>query len=95
MSAYIIVRVNITDAEKFKGYQALTPAAIAAHNGKFLVRGGEVATLEGAEETSRVVVLEFETVEAAKVFYDSPEYMEARVAREGAADFHMIVVEGL
>ena len=95
MAAYVIARVTVTDAEKYKGYQALTPNAIAKNGGRFLARGGEVTTLEGAAEDRRVVVLEFETAEAAKAFYDSPEYREARAARENAADFEMIVVEGV
>ena len=95
MSAYVIARVNVTDLEKYKGYQALTPAAIAKNGGKFLARGGPVVTMEGEDESRRIVVLEFDTVDAAKAFYDSPEYREARDARENAADFQMIVVEGV
>ena len=95
MSAYVIARVNVTNPEKYKGYQALTPDAIAKNGGKFLARGGPITTMEGEEETRRVVVLEFDTVYAAKSFYDSPEYNEARAARENAADFQMIVIEGV
>ncbi len=95
MAAYVIARVNVTDPEKYKGYQALTPNAIAKNGGKFIVRGGAITTLEGEAENRRVVVLEFADVEAAKTFYDSPEYKEARDARENAADFQMIVVEGV
>ena len=95
MPAYVIARVNVTDPDKYKGYTALTPAAIVKNGGKFLVRGGPVVTMEGDDESRRIVVLEFDTVEAAKAFYDSPEYREARDARENAADFQMIVVEGV
>ena len=42
----------------------------------------------------RIVVTEFPDVEAAKQFYNSPEYQEARKHRLGACDFHMVVVEG-
>ena len=95
MPAYVIARVNVTDPDKYKGYTALTPAAIAKNGGKFLVRGGPVVTMEGDDESRRIVVVEFDTVEAAKAFYDSPEYREARDARENAADLQMIVVEGV
>lgn len=95
MTAYVIVRVDVTDPEKFKGYQALTPNAIAKNGGRFIVRGGEVTTLEGADETRRVVVLEFETVAAAKAFWNSPEYEEAKAARANAADFQAFIVEGV
>ncbi|MBT6314437.1 MAG: DUF1330 domain-containing protein, partial [Alphaproteobacteria bacterium] len=37
MTAYVIARVNVTNPEKYKGYQALTPDAIAKNGGKFLV----------------------------------------------------------
>ena len=95
MPAYIIARVNVTDAEKFKGYQALTPNAITKNGGKFVVRGGDIVTLEGEPETRRVVVLEFADVAAAKAFWNSPEYSEANAARENAADFQAFIVEGL
>ena len=95
MSAYVIAQVNVTNLEKYKGYQALTPNAIAKNGGKFLVRGGPVITMEGDDDSRRVVVLEFDDVAAAKAFYDSPEYREARAARKNAADFQMIIVEGV
>ena len=95
MPAYVIARVNVTDPDKYKGYKSLTQAAIVKNGGKFLVRGGPVVTMEGDDESRRIVVVEFDTVEAAKAFYDSPEYREARDARENAADLQMIVVEGV
>jgi uncharacterized protein (DUF1330 family) len=94
MTAYIIASVNVTDPEKYKGYQALTPGAIAKHGGRFVVRGGEMEVLEGHWSRPRVVVLEFDSVDAAKNFYNSADYAAARKARAGAAEFSMIVVEG-
>ena len=93
MAAYVIA--HLTDAENYKGYQALTPDAIAKNSGRFLVRGGPVITIEDDEESRRVVVLEFEYVDAARAFYNSPEYREARNARENAAEMQMIIVEGM
>lgn len=95
MPAYMIARINVTDPEKYEGYKALSPAAIAAYGGKFLARGGEVSMLEGEPEDRRVVIVEFPSVEQAKIFYDSPEYLEARAARAGAAEGQFMVVEGL
>jgi len=40
-------------------------------------------------------VVEFENLEAAKAFYESPEYQAAIKLREGAATFNMIAVEGI
>lgn len=95
MSAYVVVEVDITDPERFKDYQAMVPATIAAFGGKYLVRGGEVETLEGSWNPSRVVVLEFESVEQAKRWWDSDEYREARDLRQATSAANMIVVQGV
>jgi uncharacterized protein (DUF1330 family) len=95
MTAFVIASVNVTNPEKYKDYMALTPAAISKHGGKFVVRGGNPEILEGEWQRPRVVVLEFPSREAAKKFYDSVEYTEARSKREGAAEFSMIVVDGV
>lgn len=95
MTAYVIVETDITHPEQYELYKAASPAAIAAGGGRFLVRGGELAVLEGDWSPSRVVVLEFEDLEAAKRWYDSQAYQEARKLREGAAKFRMIAVQGV
>jgi len=95
MPAYIIVETDIHDPEQYEQYKAASPGAVAAGGGKFVVRGGEIAVLEGDWEPKRLVVLEFEDLEAVKRFYDSPEYQAAKRLREGAADLNMVAVEGL
>ena len=42
-----------------------------------------------------LVLLEFPDLEAAKRFYESPEYQDAKRLREGAAGLNMVAVEGL
>ncbi|MFO1280921.1 MAG: DUF1330 domain-containing protein [Burkholderiales bacterium] len=94
MPAYIIARVNVTDWERYKEYMKLTPGAIARHGGKFIVRGGEIETLEGPAETHRVVVIEFPSFAQAKTFYHSAEYGEAKAKRAGAATGQFLLVDG-
>ncbi len=95
MPAYVIADVTVTDTAAYERYKALTPNAIAANGGRFLSRGGETAVMEGDWQPNRVVILEFPDMAAARAFYDSPEYREARDARRDAADFKMIIVDGL
>lgn len=95
MPAYVIADVRVTDSVAYERYKALTPNAIAKNGGRFLSRGGQTEVLEGGWQPGRVVILEFPDYAAAKAFYDSPEYREAREARKDAADFTMIVVDGL
>ena len=95
MTAYIIIHVDVTDMEQYREYTKLTPAVIEQYGGKFIVRNGNKVTLEGPEETRRLVVLEFPTMEQAQAFYHSPEYAEAKAVREGAATGQFVAVEGL
>ncbi len=94
MAAYMVVRADIKDPERYKDYTAKTPALIEKHGGRFLVRGGSVETLEGREENRRVVIVEFESVEKARVFYQSPEYQELVKISSEAGDRELILVDG-
>ena len=95
MPAYIIVETDIHDPEQYEHYKEASPAAVKAGGGRFLVRGGEIAVLEGDWRPKRLVVLEFESLDAAKQFYTSDTYQEAKRLREGAASLRMVAVEGL
>jgi uncharacterized protein (DUF1330 family) len=95
MPAYLIAETDILDPEQYEQYKAASPGAVAAAGGRFVVRGGELAVLEGDWNPPRLVILEFENLEAAKAFYESPEYQAAIKLREGAAKLNMVAVEGL
>jgi uncharacterized protein (DUF1330 family) len=94
MAAYIIVDIQIHDTVAYEEYKKLTPASLAAYDGKFVVRGGAAQVLEGAWQPGRVVVLEFPDAAKAKQWWDSPEYTPAKQIRQRAAHTNMILVEG-
>ncbi len=94
MPAYLIARVEVTDWGRYREYMKATPGAIERFGGRFIVRGGEMATLEGPEETRRVVVIEFPSLDRAKAFYNSEEYSQARKLRAGAATGQFLAVDG-
>jgi uncharacterized protein (DUF1330 family) len=94
MPAYIIARVEVTDWTRYREYTKQTPGAIARYGGKFIVRGGEITTLEGEPETRRLVVIEFPSLDQAKAFYHSPEYSQVKALRAGAAVGQFLAVEG-
>lgn len=95
MPAYIIVETDIHDPEQYERYREASPGAVTAGGGRFLVRGGELAVLEGDWHPKRLVLLEFDDLDAAKRFYDSPAYRDARRLRQGAANLNMVAVEGV
>jgi uncharacterized protein (DUF1330 family) len=95
MPAYVIVETDITDPERYERYKAASPGAVAAPGGRFVVRGGELAVLEGDWRPSRLVVLEFADLDAARRWYESERYQAARQLREGAARLRMVAVQGI
>ena len=95
MVAYIIVRVNILDAEQYQKYLHVVPKVIESYGGKAIVRGGKTETLEGNQENRKIVILEFPSTEKAKEFYYSKEYQKAKKLRENAALGELMIVEGL
>ena len=95
MAGYLIARVTVIDPEKYQDYTAVTPGLIAKYGGRFIVRGGETVTLEGPEETSRVVVIEFDSLERVKSFYESDEYQAAIGLRTAASTGQLIAVAGV
>jgi len=94
MSAYVIARIEVTDWDRYQEYIKASPSAIASYGGRFIARGGRMATLEGPGETGRVVLVEFPSLEQARAWYDSEEYRAARELRSGAAEASIIAIEG-
>jgi len=95
MVAYVIVDIEVTDARGFEEYKRLAQLAVAAYGGRYLARGGRTETLEGEWQPQRLVILEFDSLARARQWYESAEYRSAREARRSAADFRMLVTEGL
>lgn len=95
MSAYIVGKVSVTDPETYKKYIAKTPALIKKHGGRFLVRGGDVQTLEGENFNERMVIVEFPSQEALHNFYNDPDYQAAMVFRHAASTSEILAVQGV
>lgn len=95
MTAYVIVDIEVTNPEGYKEYMKLSPPAVAAYGGKFVARGGRTEVLEGDWMPNRLVILQFENIENAKAWLDSPEYSEAKALRHKYARSNMVVIEGV
>ena len=94
MPAYFLVDLDVTDPAGFDEYRKLVPATIQQYGGRYLVRGGAVETLEGDWQPTRIVVLEFPSVEQAKRWYNSEAYRDPKALRFKTAKTRLILVEG-
>jgi len=92
--AYVIVDMDVTDPARYAAYRELAGPAVEAAGGRFLARGGATEVLEGDHVPNRTVLLEFADMQAARDWYESPAYVEARRVRSGAASGSLITVEG-
>lgn len=95
MAAYVIAEVNVTDPKLYDDYRKQVPATVEKYGGRFAVRGGKVEPKEGDWNPTRLVVLEFPSMEQARKWYDSPEYAPALALRLKAANARLILVEGV
>ena len=93
--AYVLVQVDVTNAQQYGEYAKLSPGIIEKFGGRFVARGGRSMTLEGTAAPSRVVIVEFPSYERAQEFYNSAEYQAARKVRAGAATAQFVLVEGI
>ena len=95
MPGYIIAALNsISDPDAFAAYQKSASTAFAEYRAKFLLNSRNVETLDGDWYPSGVVVVEFESYEQAKKFYNSPEYQAVIKQRFDSADSAVIIAGG-
>ena len=90
---YWMVMVDVTDEANYPQYIAANKAAFDKYGATFLVRGGRGQVHEGPA-ASRLVVLEFDSYQAALDCFHSPEYQAALKLRQKFSKAHFAVVEG-
>jgi uncharacterized protein (DUF1330 family) len=96
MPAYVIASVrSASDQDALAEYRRRNTDAVAAHGGRFLVRGGAVEVLEGQWDPLRVVVAEFPDADAARAWWTSDEYEPLKALRRGASETDIVLVEGV
>jgi uncharacterized protein (DUF1330 family) len=93
--AYLIGNVTVEDAEGFAEYSERVPEMIERYGGTYRARGGTVEVLEGSWAAKRVVLIEFDSFEQAKLWYESEEYRALGDIRRRCAETDLVLVEGL
>jgi len=73
MAAYVVINLDVTDPETFEKYRAVATPLVMNSGGKYLAVDLAPVDLDGKSRQALAIV-EFESVEAAKHFYNSPEY---------------------
>jgi len=95
MSAYVIVEIDIFDPAGFEEYRDRVVPIIEKYGGKYIAVSDRVETLEGDWKPKRIVVLQFESMEGAKEWFNCEEYREPGQIRHRTAKTSMILMEGV
>jgi uncharacterized protein (DUF1330 family) len=94
MSAYVVVQESVTDQATFDAYRQEVVPTIAAHGGRFVVRGGALTVLEGQWPLQRLVIIEFPSRQAAEAWYRSPAYQKILPLRLKSSTGNLVIVDG-
>ncbi|WP_421357921.1 DUF1330 domain-containing protein [Agrobacterium rosae] len=95
MTAYaIFIRERSRDAAELQTYAELVTPLLGQSGAEILAAYGSLDALEGAAPEG-VVMASFQTMEAARAFYDSPEYQAAVKHRFLGADYRSFIIEGI
>ena len=95
MAGYVVADIlSVRDPAVFGEYREKVGATIERYGGQVRAAAGKVDVLEGDWQPTLVVV-EFESPERARAWYDSDEYRPLKELRHRVADVRLIIVEGV
>ena len=95
LPGYFIAEVDVTDPAAIQKYGEKVPETLAPFNHQYLVRSHKIQTLEGEPPKGGIVEIQFDSVEKAREWYDSPAYAAIKPIRQSAAKSRIFIVEGL
>jgi len=93
LPGYVIAEVDVTDPATFQKYAEKAPGTVAASYGHYIIRGGKSISIEG-EPPKRFVMIQFDSVEKAKAWEDSPAYEAIKPIRHSSAKSRVFIIEG-
>jgi uncharacterized protein (DUF1330 family) len=95
MAAYLFAQVEVVEPKAYDEYLRLVPALIAAHRGRYLVRGGASEVLEGDSRAGRLVIVEFPDMTGLRAFYHSEAYQPLLAIRKRTTRSTLLAVGGV
>ena len=95
MSAFVIVDTHIENPEEYEEYKKLAKPIAEKYGGNYRVRGGDMDVREADLWTpTRMVIVEFPDMAAARAFVDSEEYAPVKPLRRNNAKCTLVILDG-
>lgn len=99
MPGYVCTLLDIHDQDRFREYLKGVGPSLAKHRGRIVLRGPIAGVVEGrldTREDTRLVMIEFDSLETARAWYQSDEYQELiKLREEPVASTTAFFVDGL
>jgi len=95
MAAYFIAQYVVNDPKLYGEYQKAAGPSIQAGGGKLVSFDVAAETIEGKPPGPQTVILEFESTEAAKAWYNSPEYQAVVPKRLAATEGFAVISQSM
>jgi uncharacterized protein (DUF1330 family) len=92
MPAYVIGEAHVFNPSAMTGYGAMVMVSVKKYGGRYLARSSRPEVLEGGP-AHNILIIEFETSEAARRWYASPEYQAAKALRQGNSNLRLLLVD--
>lgn len=91
---YLLAEFSIEDAAEFEKYRSEVASVSAGFGGRYVVRRSEPEVLDGEWTPRRLVVIEFDSPEQVRAFYDSPAYQAILPYRLRSTRGHVLLLTG-
>ena len=93
MAAYVIGAVEVSDQDGMQEYAQKVGETVEQAGGRLLAGGPVGEVLEGEFHPHMGGIIEFETVEDAKRWYESEEYAPLRELRQRCGKTNLVVLQ--
>jgi uncharacterized protein (DUF1330 family) len=95
--AFVIANFVVEDADRYREYEKGFFPILKRHGGKFFTYDDSTVTLEGEHAPpGRVVIFQFPSEDAARKWYDDPEYQALSEHRRAGTKLRFLtMVHGL
>lgn len=95
-AGYYIGEITVKDQDGYmKEFVPLAMKSLQESGGKFLIRGGKTIATQGSAPAPRVVVIQFDSLDKAEAWWNSPTEKAATAIGDKYATFRTFLVEGV
>ena len=94
MKVYFVVCAKMKDTVEYKKYLEKCDEVFAKYNGRYLAVDENFKVIEGKNDSSRIILIEFESESDFNEWYNSKEYQGIVGYRLDGSDCNSVLVHG-